>query len=68
MAKIVIIIGVILVLIGILWLVFPGAFSWIGRMPGDISYKSGNTRFYFPIVTMIIISIVGSILLNIFSR
>lgn len=68
MAKVIIIIGVILVLIGIVWLIFPSAFSWMGRMPGDISYSLGNTRFYFPIVTMIIISVVGSILLNLFIR
>jgi len=70
MAKVLIILGVVLVLVGLVWLVFPGAFSWLGRLPGDIRYSSdsGNTRFYFPIVTMIVISIVASILLNLFSR
>ncbi|CAM3989158.1 DUF2905 domain-containing protein [Psychrobacter arenosus] len=70
MAKVLIILGIVLVLIGLIWLVFPSAFCWLGRLPGDISYSSdsGNTRFYFPIVTMIVISIVGSILLNLFSR
>ena len=68
MAKILIGIGVILILIGIIWLIFPSAFSWIGNMPGDIKHKSGNTRIYFPVVTMIIISIIATIVLNLFNR
>ena len=68
MAKILIGIGTVFIVIGIIWLVFPRAFSWIGNMPGDIKYKSGNTRVYFPVVTMIVISIVATILLNLFNR
>ena len=68
MAKILIVIEILLVIIGVIWLLFPNAFSWIGNMPGDIKHTSGNTRVYFPIVTMIIISIVATILLNLFNR
>ena len=68
MAKILIGIGTVFIVIGIIWLVFPSAFSWIGNMPGDIKYKSGNTRVYFPVVTMIVISMVATILLNLFNR
>ncbi|WP_201544432.1 DUF2905 domain-containing protein [Psychrobacter immobilis] len=68
MAKILIVIGILLVIIGVIWLLFPNAFSWIGNMPGDIKQTSGNTRVYFPVVTMIIISIVATILLNLFNR
>ena len=68
MAKILIVIGILLVIIGVIWLLFPNAFSWIGNMPGDIKHTSGNTRVYFPIVTMIIISIGATILLNLFNR
>ncbi len=68
MAKILIGIGVVLILIGVIWLIFPSAFSWIGNMPGDIKHKSGNTSVYFPIVTMIVISIIATIVLNLFNR
>ena len=68
MAKILISIGILLVISGVIWLLFPNAFSWIGNMPGDIKHTSGNTRIYFPVVTMIIISIVVTILLNLFNR
>ena len=68
MAKLLIVLGIMLVIIGIIWLIFPSAFSWIGNLPGDIKHTSGNTRVYFPVVTMIIISIVATILLNLFNR
>lgn len=68
MAKILIGLGILLVIIGLIWLLFPSVFSWIGNMPGDIKHTSGNTRVYFPVVTMIVISIVATILLNIFNR
>ncbi|MGR3898409.1 DUF2905 domain-containing protein [Psychrobacter sp. 1176_08] len=68
MAKILIGLGILLVIIGVIWLLFPNAFSWIGNLPGDIKHTSGNTRVCFPVVTMIVISIVATILLNIFNR
>ena len=37
-----------------------------GRLPGDIAFKSGDTSFFFPIVTCIVISIVLSLVLNFF--
>ncbi|PNK59737.1 DUF2905 domain-containing protein [Psychrobacter sp. FDAARGOS_221] len=68
MGKVFITIGLIVVVIGVILTVFPNALSWFGKLPGDIRYESGNTRVYFPIVTMIVVSIVLSLLLNIFRR
>lgn len=68
MAKILIGLGIVLMIVGILWLLFPSAFSWIGNLPGDIQHRSGNTRVYFPVVTMIVISIIATIVLNLFNR
>ncbi|MGM8884448.1 DUF2905 domain-containing protein [Psychrobacter sp. 1U2] len=68
MAKILITLGMILVIIGVVWLIFPSLFSWIGNLPGDIKHSSGNTKIYFPVMTMIVISVVASILLNLFNR
>ena len=66
MGKILIIIGILIVLIGILLLFkIPIPF---GSLPGDISFKSGNASFYFPIVSCIIISIILSLLFYLFSR
>ncbi len=62
-----VIFGVVLVLLGAaLWSGF-GA-GWLGRLPGDIRIERGNTGFYFPIVTCIIISIVLSVLFSFFRR
>lgn len=68
MAKILIGLGIVLVIVGIIWLLFPSLFSWIGNLPGDIKHRSGNTKIYFPVVTMIVLSVVATIILNLFNR
>ncbi|HEV8367453.1 MAG TPA: DUF2905 domain-containing protein [Pyrinomonadaceae bacterium] len=53
--------GICLILVGLL--AFSGALNWFGRLPGDIRYQGENTRVYFPLVSMLIISLVVSLLL-----
>jgi hypothetical protein len=53
--------GVVLIVVGLLWAVL-GRFLNLGRLPGDISIEKGNFKFYFPIVTCIVISVVLSLL------
>ncbi len=64
-AKALVIVGVLLVIAGLLWQV-GGKFLNLGRLPGDIVVEKENVRFYFPIVTSIIISIVLSLLFSLF--
>jgi len=61
-------IGATLIIIGlILW--FAGdRLSWFGRLPGDIRIERPSFSCFFPITTMIIVSIVLSILLSLISR
>ncbi len=60
MQKTLITIGVILVLAGILW---PWlAKSGLGRLPGDIVVERDNFRFYFPVTTAVLISLVLSLI------
>ena len=66
MARILIIAGIILVLAGVLWPVI--AKLGLGRLPGDIVISRGNTTFYFPIVTSIILSVVLSAVLWMLGR
>lgn len=40
----------------------------IGRLPGDIRYESGNFKFYFPITTMLIISAILTLAINLIAR
>lgn len=68
MDKILIYIGVVLIIVGLIWHYVPGAFSWFGNLPGDIKHKGENVSFYFPITTMILISIVLTIVFRIFGR
>jgi hypothetical protein len=64
--KLVVIVGVITMLVG---LVMWGGFipKWLGRLPGDIRIEREGSAFYFPIVTCIVLSILLSLLLSIFS-
>ncbi len=66
--KYILIVGLIIALIGILIYFFHDYFKWIGKLPGDISIEKGNFRFYFPLVTMILISIVITAIINIIKR
>ena len=63
--------GVMLVAIGgIVWLLGSASdkFSWIGRLPGDINIQHGNWRFYFPLTTSILLSVILTILFSLFFR
>jgi len=62
------IVGLIIVLAGIIIYFFHDYFKWIGRLPGDIRIEKGNFRFYFPLATMIVFSILITILVQIFKR
>jgi hypothetical protein len=62
-AKWLIVGGVVLIVFGILWQLV-GRFVPLGRLPGDIVIERENVRVYFPVVTMIIISVVLSILFS----
>jgi len=66
--KYIFIVGIVIVFIGIIIYFFHDYFRWIGRLPGDIRIEKNNFRFYFPLATMIIISLVLTILFNIFKK
>jgi hypothetical protein len=52
-----ILIGLVIAGIGAVWLLAPHI-PWLGRLPGDIAVEGKGVRFYFPIVTCILISVV----------
>ena len=66
MPRLLITLGIILVVVGLLW-------PWLmklglGRLPGDIVVERENGRFYFPLMTSLIVSVVLSILFWLFRR
>ena len=52
----VIVIGLVIAAIGAIWLLVPHI-PWLGRLPGDIAVERPNFRFYFPVVTCIVLSL-----------
>ena len=66
--KIIILAGVIIVVIGIIIYFFSDKLSFLGKLPGDIRIEKENFRFYFPITTMIILSILLTVIINIIKR
>ncbi len=49
-------------------LAWSGALSWFGRLPGDIRVERPGVRFYIPISSMIIVSVVLTVLAAVFRR
>jgi hypothetical protein len=64
LGKTLLIIGLLIALVGVL--VMMGV--PIGRLPGDIAYERGNTRFYFPLTTSILASVVLTLLMWLLRR
>jgi len=58
--------GIVLVIMGVL--ANSGWLSWFGRLPGDIRIERENVRFYFPIASMIIISVVLTLIFYLLGR
>ncbi len=67
LGKLLILFGVLLIAVGVL-LTVAGKVPWLGRLPGDISYKGEHFTFYFPIVTCLLVSLVLSVLFYLFRR
>jgi hypothetical protein len=68
MYKILIIVGVLLVLAGLIFKFAPTLLNWFGNLPGDIKYVKGNTKVFFPITSMLLVSVVISIVLRLIRR
>ncbi|MCK9376821.1 MAG: DUF2905 domain-containing protein [Syntrophobacterales bacterium] len=67
LGRFLIFIGLILVIVGAVLLLAP-KLPWLGRLPGDISFKRGNVSFFFPLGTCILISIILSLIMYLFRR
>jgi Protein of unknown function (DUF2905) len=54
--------GLVLAGVGLLWILAP-SIPWLGRLPGDVVIERENFRFYFPLVTCLLLSLVLSLIL-----
>ena len=67
LGRVLIVIGVILVIVGAVFLLVP-KLPWLGKLPGDISFKRGNFSFYFPLGTCILISVILTLIMYLFRK
>lgn len=66
--KWIILTGLGIVAIGVVVYFFHDKLYWLGRLPGDIRIEKENFRFYFPLTTMIIVSLVLTLLFRLIYR
>ena len=67
LGRIVMLLGGVLLVLGAL-LSVTGRLPWVGRLPGDISIERENFRFYFPLATSILISVILTLIFAMFRR
>ena len=58
--------GLVIALVGVG--VRFGLFSWFGKLPGDIRIEGERSAVFIPIASMIVVSVVGSVILNVLAR
>jgi len=68
MGKGMILLGILLVVLGLIILYAPWLLSWFGKLPGDINVKSEHGGVFIPITSMIIVSVVATLVLNLLGR
>lgn len=67
LGKMLMVLGGMLLVFGAI-LAFADRLPGIGRLPGDILIRRGNFTFYFPLATSIVLSVLLTLLLALFSR
>lgn len=68
MARWIMIAGAAIFVVGAIMHFAPWMLNWFGRLPGDIRIESENGKFYFPITSMLIVSVVLTVIVNLFRR
>lgn len=67
-AKLIILLGLLIVIAGIILYFVGDKLHWLGHLPGDIWVEKENFSFYMPITTMILLSVVVSALIRIYKH
>ena len=60
--------GFILVVVGAILHFAPWMLNWFGKLPGDIRIESGRTKVFIPITSMVLLSLLLTLIINIFKR
>ena len=67
-SNVLMVVGGSLLLLGVVLRYFPGLFSWFGHLPGDIRRETDTTTVFIPITSMLVVSVVVSVLVNVIGR
>lgn len=68
MARWLIVVGTALLLLGVVLHFAPWLLHWFGRLPGDIRIESERGKVFIPLTSMVIVSVVVTLLINLFRR
>jgi len=68
MGKTFIVIGLLIVVVGLVLQFAPGLLSWFGHLPGDIRREGEHGTVFIPITSMLVVSIILTIIINLFFR
>lgn len=68
MGRVLLFIGLGIAFLGALLFLGGRFFPWLGNLPGDIRIERENGSVFIPVTTMILVSIVGTIILNLLLR
>lgn len=66
--KWIIIAGLVIMIAGIIWYFFHDKLNWLGNLPGDIKVEKENFKFYFPLASMLLISLLLNIILLVLKK
>lgn len=66
--KLLLMLGLVITLIGLILTYAPWLLGWFGHLPGDIRIERGNSRIFIPITSMIIVSVLLTLIINLFFR
>ncbi|MGA7415562.1 MAG: DUF2905 domain-containing protein [Bryobacteraceae bacterium] len=68
LGRLLIVAGVVLIAAGVIVLLLERAHLPLGRLPGDVIWRGKNTTVYFPIVTCLVLSLLGTLVLWLVNR
>lgn len=66
--KLIIGIGILIVIVGVVVYFWGNKLGWIGHLPGDIRIERKNFKLYFPITTMILLSVLLTLLARLYQK
>lgn len=68
LGKLLAVIGVVLVISGLVINYAPWLISWFGKLPGDIRIEDGKRFVFIPIISMFVVSLILTLIVNLFFR